>query len=243
MVPPGRTGKTGRMRGGGAVPVRSGGVPVRSAVLIAALIAAAAAAVFGVLIGLVVAHWPALRTFDVDVSRTLEDLTGRHSGYRHGMRRLTNLLAPDYFRALAAVAVVGLLALRRWLEAAVIVVVTAIGALAGLGAKDVVRRHRPRFAQPVQHFPGLSFPSGHAVNAAVVMTVLALVVTPLLPRRWRPVAIAVAVLLPAAAGWTRLALGAHYLSDVIAGLALGTAVAAAGVAIARAAHRQNDPTY
>jgi membrane-associated phospholipid phosphatase len=102
-----------------------------------------------------------------------------------------------------------------------------------LGAllKVVVGRARPGFDEPVATAAGYSFPSGHALNAAVGCMVLVLALGPLWTprgRRWGWwVAVAVVVL----TGVDRLVLGLHYLSDVLAGwsaaaaLVVGTAVA------------------
>ena len=78
----------------------------------------------------------------------------------------------------------------------------------------------------------LSYPSGHAVSAVVFFAGLALLAwhAPL-PR---PVCAALAVaLLVCAVGipWSRLALGAHYLTDVAGGLLLGIAFLCAALAI------------
>lgn len=76
-----------------------------------------------------------------------------------------------------------------------------------------VRRH-PSFAH-VRPPDAFSFPSGHSMNACAVCTVLALHLPILAP--------ALAVLAASVAA-SRVVLGMHYVSDVLAGSALGTLV-------------------
>ena len=83
---------------------------------------------------------------------------------------------------------------------------------------------------PVAHAAGTSFPSGHAQSAVVATSVLLLVFLPYLRGAWRVVAIAGAVAYVLAIGFARVALGVHYVSDVLAGYALGAAWVAAMVA-------------
>ena len=83
-----------------------------------------------------------------------------------------------------------------------------------------------------------SYPSGHAVTAVVFFLGFAILAwhAPL-PRPLA--AVSVAILLACAVGipWSRLALGAHYLTDVLGGLLLGTAFLCAAFAlILRFAH-------
>ncbi len=76
---------------------------------------------------------------------------------------------------------------------------------------------------------GYSFPSGHAVAGAAVAIALVIVLVPAGPRRrnLEMLASAFAVIM----GLSRVYLRAHWLSDVVAGVALGAAVAV-GVAVA-----------
>jgi undecaprenyl-diphosphatase len=60
--------------------------------------------------------------------------------------------------------------------------------------------------------------------------VLLLVFLPVLRGATRPIAIAVAVLMVLAIGFSRVALGVHYVSDVLAGYVLGAAWVAAMIA-------------
>lgn len=64
-----------------------------------------------------------------------------------------------------------------------------------------------------------AFPSGHAVYTAVVLATF----WPLVCWPWR----AALLLLAVAVGWSRIALGAHFPADVLAGFLLGVACVAA----------------
>lgn len=91
----------------------------------------------------------------------------------------------------------------------------------GLLAKSIVQRARPVIDDPISHSPGYSFPSGHAFNIAVVVTVLVFLLWPLLTPATRKVSVAVAVVVAFVVGLDRVMLGAHFPSDVIAGYVLG----------------------
>jgi membrane-associated phospholipid phosphatase len=98
-------------------------------------------------------------------------------------------------------------------------------------AKVLIDRARPparmRVGEPV---PGGSFPSGHTMEAIAVWGMVAVLAAGALSRRrWAPVAGAVAVVL--IVGAVRVYLGTHWLSDVIAGYALGGCWLAVVVAI------------
>ena len=105
-------------------------------------------------------------------------------------------------------------------------VATWICALITAYAKDLFGRARPPGAEALGVLSA-AFPSGHASNttAFALATALALgVARPL----WRRRAIWTAVVVSFVMGWTRLALGVHWTTDVLAGWLLG-AVVAAGV--------------
>jgi undecaprenyl-diphosphatase len=96
-------------------------------------------------------------------------------------------------------------------------------------------RARPPIGLAVAHFGGHSFPSGHTTNATAVYGMLALVLASATPLwRRRVSAFAGAVAIATAVGITRLYLGAHWLTDVLAGWALGTVWLLVVVAVDRA---------
>jgi undecaprenyl-diphosphatase len=103
------------------------------------------------------------------------------------------------------------------------VVTTAGSSLLNTAVKLAVHRTRPVVSQPFVHEPGASFPSGHSQAAVVGFGVLLLVFLPVLGRGWRLVAVAVSILAVVLIGFSRVALAAHYVSDVLAGFVLGAA--------------------
>ncbi len=129
------------------------------------------------------------------------------------------------FRLVALLPVVILLAARRQRRLAGFVVLAAF-AVAPLTTlfKELVGRVRPTADDPLVAASGLSYPSGHAAGAATLAGVLLVVLWPVVSRRWRPWLAGALVLGALCVAWTRIALGVHYLSDVVGGLTLGTAV-------------------
>jgi undecaprenyl-diphosphatase len=111
-----------------------------------------------------------------------------------------------------------------------LVVTSVVGALLGTAAKEAVDRPRPSLLEPVATAHGSSFPSGHALNSTVVYGALLLLFLPAVPPGRRRPLIAGAVVLVLGIGFSRLALGVHYVSDVAGGFVLGAAWLSASVA-------------
>jgi undecaprenyl-diphosphatase len=143
------------------------------------------------------------------------------------------LTAAGSLPALAFLAVFGALVLwllgRKLLLAiapGLALVIAATGAAVG---KLVVGRDRPPVALHLVNESDASFPSGHATNSTAILLTLALVTAVYVLRRplIRMLSVAVALLLSAGVGLSRLVLGVHWPTDIVAGWALGTAVALA----------------
>lgn len=90
--------------------------------------------------------------------------------------------------------------------------------------KTVAGRARPDFLYQVTP-RGASFPSGHSLNSLLVWCLLALVIASV--GRRRKVWARLLYLLPPLVGWTRIYLGVHWPSDVLAGWAIGLLLLAA----------------
>jgi len=106
-----------------------------------------------------------------------------------------------------------------------------VGGLMGPLLKLLVGRDRPSLLDPVARAAGYSFPSGHALNAALAAGVLLLLFLPYAGRTASRVALWVAaVLVTVVTGLSRVALGVHFTSDVLGGWLLAVAVVAATTA-------------
>ena len=131
------------------------------------------------------------------------------------------------FATLIVVVVIAVAVLWRRGERtdALFVAVAFLGAqVLSSGMKLGFRRERPFFPDPLATESTFSFPSGHALVSLAVYGSIALVVARRLPRRRdRILLLAATGLLVLAIGFSRLYLGVHFLSDVLAGYAAGIA--------------------
>ena len=121
--------------------------------------------------------------------------------------------------------VAGVVEYRRLPDRAVpaLLVATVLGQFAVTnGIKEIVERARPDISQ-LTGFAGSSFPSGHAAAAAATFAVVALLVGRRRSRSTRAVIAGVAVAVAVIVAGTRVLLGVHWLTDVLAGLAVGWA--------------------
>ncbi|HEU5038452.1 MAG TPA: phosphatase PAP2 family protein [Nocardioides sp.] len=96
--------------------------------------------------------------------------------------------------------------------------------------KLIVQRARPVVEEPFSAHTGYSFPSGHATNNAIVVTIVLLLLRPVLGTVARRVLLAVGVLWVVLTCADRLFMGAHFLSDVTAGVLLGCGLCVASYA-------------
>ena len=123
-----------------------------------------------------------------------------------------------------AVAAAALLLLRRWSDAVAVVASALIGVACSEGLKMLVARPRPIDA--LLHPPGSSYPSGHAMGAAMLATALVFVLFAVVRSpRLRALIVTTATVWTLLMMWSRTALHVHWLSDTVAGALLGWAVA------------------
>ena len=175
---------------------------------------------------LVESSFKPLQRLDVDTANSLNSFAEGRTWLVHSLDVGSVVLQPWTFR-LVVIAVAVWLWFRGARRLAIWAVVTmaAGGVLAGI-LKVVVARARPHFPEPVAHAGGYSFPSGHAMNSMLGVAVLILVFLPVLTRAGRVIAYTLGALVVLATGFDRVALGVHFVSDVVAGWIAALAVVA-----------------
>ena len=161
-----------------------------------------------------------LRPADEAIGRALVGIPGLvHVAGGLAFLGAYSFLGPAAVGAGVALAFVG----RFWGGARIVLVTLCSDAAARL-LKPVFERARPEYI--LAETPGFSFPSGHATTGAALAVLLAWFATRHLTGRG-PLVAGVS----AAAGWavvmalSRLFVGAHYPSDVVAGVGVGMVVA------------------
>ncbi len=116
---------------------------------------------------------------------------------------------------------------RNWYLAVAPVVSLLLAGFASVVAKAAFGRARPPIVFHETHVSSPAFPSGHATDAAGFFLAAAFVLALTVARHVRTqiVLVCLAVLCTGLVGLSRLVLAVHWLSDVAAGWALGTAIA------------------
>jgi membrane-associated phospholipid phosphatase len=143
------------------------------------------------------------------------------------MRGFTFLGSP--FGVLPLAMAVGIWAVRRkeTRAAAAFGIVLVMTEAINWMLKHTFERARPTLFQEIETLHSYSFPSGHAMAAAAIYGMIGVVVSRLAPRR-RRVLVYVLPLLVLMIGISRIYLGVHWPSDVLAGFAAGAFIVLAG---------------
>lgn len=135
-----------------------------------------------------------------------------------------------------SVAAIGfLLVTRRRAEAALLTGAFAGSALLNAALKLFFHRARPDLVPHLTDVSNASFPSGHAMTSAATYLTLGVLLAHTQPRRAaRIYIVALAIAITLAVGLSRLYLGVHWPSDVLAGWSVGAAWAIGFSLLARA---------
>jgi len=131
-----------------------------------------------------------------------------HAGYEYGV------IPADVLLSLV------LLLKKKWREATFASVSFVGSALLNMAAKHGFQRERPSLWESIAPETTFSFPSGHAMGSMTLAMVAVLLAW---RTRWRWPVLSAALVFVLVVGLSRLYLGVHYPSDVLAGWAAGLA--------------------
>lgn len=148
--------------------------------------------------------------------------------FEEAMRDVTAL---GGFTVVTLVTIVGVLAFlihKRWRHAAIMGGAVLLAEISSEGMKHLYGRPRPDLVPHGSFVYSASFPSGHSTLSAATFLTLAMLIASLEPHRAAKVmSYVLAGLLVLAIGFSRVYLGVHWPSDVLAGWSLGAAWALA----------------
>jgi undecaprenyl-diphosphatase len=180
-----------------------------------------ATAVFAQLAGAVVAGAPITR-LDAELANWLHAHARASGGLRRFLMAVTHVHSTPGILVLASIAGIWLYrhGHRYWL----IALASAVpgGLVLNVVLKHTFERARPHFAEPLLELTTYSFPSGHAMAATVLYGFIACYASRH-ARSWagRVLPFVLALLMVATVAFSRMYLGVHYLSDVLAATAEG----------------------
>jgi undecaprenyl-diphosphatase len=138
------------------------------------------------------------------------------------LRVITEFGSSEWIALVLSLAVLFFIFKRMWQSLLTMILVVPGGMLLNEWLKILVHRHRPFIDGWFVDWSGYSFASGHTIGATLLYGQLALFIIPAIKSRHaRSLVVSAAVFVVALVGFSRIALGAHYLTDVLAGMFLG----------------------
>jgi len=157
-----------------------------------------------------------------NLNRVLFSQLYDHGGkLSHVADLISGLGSPQFLYVVLAVGAVVLLWLRRTREALILITLVLSCRVLRLVQEMTFVLPRPNVSvRHVEAFSPYAFPSGHAANSMATYLSLALIIAT--RSRWRDFAVALALAMTFAVGMSRISVGAHWPSDVVAGWSFGS---------------------
>lgn len=137
---------------------------------------------------------------------------------------ITELASTDVILLVSAGAALLLAARQHWRGAIALAISVLATQVVVTGAKALMSRPRPDGEAAVVDPSGFSFPSAHSASAVALYVMLALIAASAIRGRVRGPAWTAAIAVVMAVGLSRIYLGAHYPTDVLAGWLIGGVV-------------------
>jgi undecaprenyl-diphosphatase len=163
-----------------------------------------------------------LNSFDDSLGLKLQENRQASPVTRTFFIGITQLGSVPVMAAFSVLGALVLLVYRHRLLALVWLIAIAGGGLLDMCLKELFERERPPFRDALIDTTTKSFPSGHSMGSLIGYGLLAYLMVLALPRLWMRVSVVCGLtLLVLAIGFSRVYLGAHYVSDVLGGYAVG----------------------
>ena len=138
------------------------------------------------------------------------------------LRGITEFGSSEWIAIVLSAAVLFFIFKRWWPSLVTLVLAVPGGMLLNELVKILVHRHRPFEDGWFVDWSGYSFASGHTIGATLLYGQLALFLIPVIKsRRGRMLLFSIASFVVVLVGFSRIALGAHYLTDVLGGMFFG----------------------
>jgi undecaprenyl-diphosphatase len=160
---------------------------------------------------------------------------------QEAMRDVTALGGVTVITLVSIVGVLAFLLHRRYRHALFLALTVSLAFVSSEGLKNLYGRPRPELVPHGSYVYSASFPSGHSTLSAATFLTLAVLIASLEPNRGtKRMVFALAGMLVLGIGFSRIYLGVHWPSDVLAGWCLGGAWAmAAWLALLRFGGRED----
>jgi undecaprenyl-diphosphatase len=156
------------------------------------------------------------------------------SWLREAMMDATALGSPLIIGLVIAGAIGYLWVAGRSRLAWIVGLVVVVGGLFNLGSKYIIDRDRPTVVPHLREVTTPSFPSGHSMMSAIVFMSLGMLLARTMPTpALRAYLLAWGLAIPGLVGMSRVYLGVHYPTDVLAGWTAGLAYALASWLLAQ----------
>lgn len=138
--------------------------------------------------------------------------------------KMITIIADTYQSAIITILIVAFLYIKKYYREALFLAITmsACGIAIPL-LKNILSRERPDFYRLIE-ISGYSFPSGHTTSATTMYLTLTIIVLSIMNKLNKYFIFSIAVIGIVIIGSSRIYLGVHYPTDVMAGICLGISI-------------------
>ena len=161
------------------------------------------------------------QAFDLKIISCIQSLKNE---YLTVFYKMITIIADTYQSAIITILIVAFLYIKKYYREALFLAITmsACGIAMPL-LKNIFSRERPDFYRLIE-ISGYSFPSGHTTSSTTMYLTLAIVVLSIMNKLNKYFIFSIAVIGIVIIGSSRIYLGVHYPTDVMAGICLGISI-------------------